>query len=71
MFFETNHLEDIAKHLNVMQHDLHLLAQGDQRLQVVTETRRELEQRREEVRGAYENQSSGISGVSHADDDQE
>ena len=48
MLFESNHLKEIAKHMEAVRQDLHRLTEGHARVQIVTQTREEFEQRREE-----------------------
>ena len=56
--FDTNWPEKISKHLDFIQRDLHRLTEGYAKVQVVTQTREEFEQRCEEWRKA---QSSHIA----------
>ena len=47
MFFEPNHLEELAEHIKTVREDLHGLIEGHAIVQVVTQTIEEFEQRRE------------------------
>ena len=70
MFFEPNHLKEIAEHLETMQKDLHRLTEGHARVQVVTQTREEFEQRREEWRKTQESHIPNVSEMPIADNDE-
>ncbi len=48
MLFESNHLKEIAGHMKAVWEDLHRLTEGHARVQVVTQTREDFEQQREE-----------------------
>ena len=48
MLFESNSLEEIANHMKAVRQDLHRLTEGHARVQIVTQTRDEYEQRRTE-----------------------
>ena len=48
MLFEPNHLKEIAEHMKNVQKDLHRFTEGHARVQVVTQTREDFEQQREE-----------------------
>ena len=53
--FAKNRLKEMSKHLESMRKDLHRLAEGHARVQVVTQTREEFEQMRLEWRKTQEN----------------
>ena len=48
MFFESNHLKEISGHMKSLREDLHRLTEGHVRVQIVTQSREEFEQRRKE-----------------------
>ena len=71
MLFESNHLKEIAKHMEAVRQDLHRLTEGHARVQIVTQTREEFEQRGEEWRKAQESHISNVSEMPIADNDKE
>ena len=46
MFFESNHMKEIAEHMKGVRDDLHRLTEGRARVQAVIQTREESDQRR-------------------------
>ena len=70
MLFEPNHLKEIAGRMKAVQEDLHRLAEGHARVQVVIQTREEFEQRREEWRKAQESHVPNVSEMPIADNDE-
>ena len=71
MFFESNHLKEIAGHMKAVREDLHRLTEGHTRVQVVTQTREEFEQRREAWRKAQESHVPSVTEVPSADNNEE
>ena len=71
MLFEPNHLKEIAERMKTMQKDLHRLTEGHARVQVVTQTRRDFEQRREESRKAQDSHIANVTEKTITDDDEE
>ena len=71
MFFEPNRLEEIAGHMKTVREDLHRLTEGHARIQVVTQTRGEFEQRREAWRKAQESHVPSVTEVPSADNNEE
>ena len=69
MFFESNHLKEIAEHMKTVREDLHRLTEGHARVQIVTQTREEFEQRREEWRKAQEDHTPNVAEMPIADND--
>ena len=55
-FFEPNHLKEISDHMKSIRQDLHRLTEGYAKVQTVTQTRDEYEQRRKEWQMAQESQ---------------
>ena len=71
MFFESNRLKEIAEHMKTVREDLHRLTEGRARVQVVTQTTEEFEQRREEWRKAQESHIPNVAEMPIADNDEE
>ena len=71
MFFESNHLKEIAEHMKIVREALHRLTEGHARVQIVTQTREEFEQRREEWRKAQESHIPNVTEMPIADNDEE
>ena len=70
-FFESNHLKEIAEHMKVVRGDLHRLIEGHARIQIVTQTSEEFEQRREEWRKAQESHNPNVAEMPNVDNDEE
>ena len=71
MFFESNYLKEIAEHMKAVREDLHRLTEGHARVQVVTQSREEFEQRREEWRKSQERHIPNAIEIPIADNDEE
>ena len=71
MLFESNYLKQIAEHIKTMRNDLHRLTEGYARVQVVTQTREEVERRREEWREAQDKRIPDVAEMPIADRDAE
>ena len=71
MFFESNYLKETAGHMKAVREDLHRLTEGHARVQVVTQSREEFEQRREEWREAQERHIPSAIEIPIADNDEE
>ena len=70
-FFEPNDLKEIAGHLSAVRQDFHRLTEGYARVQTVTQTRDEYEQRRKECQKAQEGQGKSASEMPISDNDEE
>ena len=70
MFFESNHLKEMSEQVKAVRKDLHRLTEGYARIQVVTQTREEFEQRREEWQKVPESQISGVTEVPSTDNNE-
>ena len=71
MFFESNYLKEIAEEMKAVREDLHRLTEGHARVQVVTQSREEFEQRREEWRKSQERHMPNAIEIPIADNDEE
>ncbi len=71
IFFESNHLKEIAEHMKIVREALHRLTEGHARVQIVTQTREEFEQRREEWLKAQESHIPNVTEMPIADNDEE
>ena len=69
MLFQPSHLKEIAEHMKTVQKDLHSLTEGQARVHVVTQTREEFEQQREEWRKAQESHIPNATEKTIADND--
>ena len=71
MIFDSNHLKEIAEHMKAVREDIHRFTEGHARVQVVTQTREEFEQRREEWRKAQDSYTPNVTEMPTADNDEE
>lgn len=71
MFFEPNHLREIADHIKEVRKDLHRFTEGHARVQVVTQTREEDKRRREEWRNTQGNHVPNVAETPITDSDEE
>ena len=69
MLFEPNHLKEVAGHMEAVRKDVHRLTEGHARVHVVTQTREEFDQRREEWRKTQESHILNATEKTIADND--
>ena len=70
-FFESNYIKEITDHIKALRKDLHRLTEGLARVQVVTQTKGEYEQRRKEWQKSQVSHVQNTSEIPITDNDKE
>ena len=71
MLFESNSLKEIANHMKAVRQDLHRLTDGHARVQIVTQTIDEYEQRRAGWQEAQEGHVQSVGDAPFSENDEE